>query len=54
MQASQIARRDKKSNVEDANKKIVDFIYKLLLTLVLATIYNNFAMRVYVNSIALC
>jgi len=54
MQASQATRRDEKNNVEDANKKIVDFIYKLLSTSILATIDNNFAMRTYINNIALC
>jgi len=54
MQASQVAKKNKRNNVENANKKIVDFIYKLLLTLILATIDNSFAIRIYVNSITLC
>jgi len=54
MQASQATKRDKRSDVKNANKKIVNFIYKLLLTLVLATIDNNFAIYIYINSIALC
>jgi len=53
MQASQTTKRDKRDNVKDANKKIVNFIYKLLLMLILAIIYNSFAIYAYVNSIAL-
>jgi len=54
MQASQTIEKDKRDNVENANEKIIDFIHKLLLTSILATIDNSFVMRVYVNNIALC
>jgi len=54
MQISQAIKRDEKSDVKNANKKIVNFIYKLLSTSILATIDNNFAIRIYVNNIALC
>jgi len=54
MQVSQATKRDKKDNIKDANKKIVNFIYKLLLTLVLTIINNNFAIYIYANSIAIC
>ena len=53
MQALQIAKENKRKDIKDANKKIINFIYKLLLTLILATIYNNFAIYIYVNNIAL-
>jgi len=54
MQASQAIEKDERNNVENASEKIVNFIYKLLLTLTLATIYNNFVVRTYVNNIAFC
>jgi len=54
MQASQATKEDKKNDIKDASEKVVDFIYKLLLTSILTTIYNNIAIRTYVNSIALC
>jgi len=53
MQVLQTTKRDKTENIENASKKIVNFICKLLLTLVLAKLYNSFAIYIYINSIAL-
>jgi len=53
MQVSQTTKEDKRENIEDASKKIVDFIYKLLSTSILVRLYNNFAIRAYVNNIVL-
>jgi len=53
MQVSQATKENKRDNIENANEKIVNFIYKLLLISILATIYINFVIYIYVNNIAL-
>ncbi len=54
MQASQIAKKYKKNNIENTSKKIVDFIRELLSISVSAKLYNSFTIYIYVDSIAFC